>query len=58
MRGLLTSVALGVLLAGPLAAISLAMVPASWRGPAIPASALAASIMLIILLRHVRKPPP
>ena len=56
-KRLVSSVALGVLLAGPLAALGLVAAPAAWRGPAIPGGVLACTILFVVLFRRTRDPP-
>ncbi|MCX6544304.1 MAG: hypothetical protein NTV05_07795 [Acidobacteria bacterium] len=50
------SVLVGVLLAGPLAALALVAVPEQWRGPAVPVTVVAVTIALVVFVRQPRRP--
>ena len=47
-----TTILLGLLAAGPLAALALVAAPPSWRGPFVPGAVLVATILVIGVLRH------
>ena len=46
----------GLLLAGPLAALALVALPEQWRGPAVPWAVLALAIGLVAILRRPKRP--
>jgi uncharacterized membrane protein YccC len=50
------NVLVGVLLAGPLAALALVAVPEQWRGPAVPLAVVALTIALVVFVRRPRWP--
>jgi len=52
------SVALGLLLAGPVAAVAVALLPSSWRSPAVPWLIAGCAVGLVIWLRHGRDRRP
>ncbi|MEW5981908.1 MAG: hypothetical protein AB1806_06005, partial [Acidobacteriota bacterium] len=49
---LLVTLVLGLLTAGPLAAVTLVALPAGWRGPAVPAAVLAGTLLVLVGIRH------
>jgi hypothetical protein len=49
---LLVSLLLGLLAAGPAAALAIVAVPAAWRGPLVPATVLACTVLAIAAVRH------
>ena len=49
---LLGTLLIALVAAGPLAALAMAVVPPSWRGPAVPAVALAATVLAVHLWRR------
>lgn len=53
---LLGTLLLGVVAAGPLAALALVAAPAAWRGPALPAAVLVCTVLVALLARHGRSP--
>ena len=57
IRDILGSTLLGLLLAGPVAALALVAMPEDWRGPAVPSAAALSCIALVAVLRHTREPP-
>ncbi len=52
LGAVVVTVALGLLVAGPLAAVALVAVPADWQGPAIPVAAGVVAIVAVALARH------
>jgi hypothetical protein len=58
LRHTVTSVAVGLLLAGLLSAVLMATIPRSWRGPAVVAIAVAATIAGVMVARGIRPPEP
>jgi hypothetical protein len=49
-------VLVGLLLAGPLAALALVTLPERWRGPAVPWAVAALTIALVAFVRHPKRP--
>jgi uncharacterized membrane protein (DUF441 family) len=58
LRRTVTSVALGVVLAGFVSAVLLATIPATWRGPHVVASAIIATVAAVVFVRGLRPPEP
>jgi hypothetical protein len=54
LRHTLTSLALGLLVAGPVAALATATLPVAWRGPNVVAAIAAASVGAVVWIRGVR----
>jgi hypothetical protein len=54
LRHTLTSLALGLLVAGPLAALAIATLPNAWRSPSVVAVIAAASVGAVAWMRGVR----
>ena len=52
----LADVLVGLLLAGPLAALAVAALPERWRGPAVPWAVGALAIALVVIVRRSRRP--
>lgn len=52
LGAIVVTVALGLLVAGPLAAVALVAVPAEWQGPAIPVAAGVVALVAVALWRH------
>ena len=50
------SVLVGLLLAGPLAALTLVALPEPWRGPAVPWAVAALAVALVVFVRQPRRP--
>jgi len=51
------NVLVGLLLAGPVAALTLVVLPEKWRSPAVPWAVAAAAIALVAFLRQPKRPP-
>jgi multidrug efflux pump subunit AcrB len=56
LRHTVVSVALGVLAAGLLSALLMAILPASWRGPGVVLVVLVASVTGVVWGRGLRRP--
>lgn len=54
---LLVSLLLGVLVAGPVSALALVVLPVRWRGPWVPWSVVLLMVGLVAAWRHGRQPP-
>lgn len=52
LGAIVVTVAIGLLVAGPLAAVVLVAVPADWQGPAIPVAAGVVALVAVALWRH------
>ncbi len=50
------NVLVGLLLAGPLAALALVALPAGWRKPAVPWAVAALAIAVVVIVRQPRPP--
>lgn len=48
----IVTLALGLLVAGPLAALALVAVPEAWQGPGIPLAAGVVAVLAVALVRH------
>ncbi|MEI6668777.1 MAG: hypothetical protein WCP29_11530 [Acidobacteriota bacterium] len=52
-----TSIVIGVVAAGPFAALALVALPDDWRGPLVPWTVALIVVMLVVLIRQPRQPP-
>ena len=50
------NVLVGLLLAGPLAALALVALPEPWRGPAVPLAVTAFAVGLVVIVRRPKRP--
>ncbi len=57
LRHLIGSVLLGLFIAGPVAALLLALLPVAWGGPAAPWAAVVLCVGLSVAARRRRRPP-
>jgi len=57
LRSLATSVAIGLVLAGPVAAIAVVSLPEDWRMPAVPYATAVGMVALVAWVRWPRQPP-
>lgn len=48
----LVTLLLGLLAAGPVAALTIVALPGSWRGPLVPAAVAACTVLAIAAVRH------
>ena len=55
-RTFVVNVLIGLLLAGPVAALVLISLPEQWRGPVVPWAIAAAAIALVAFLRQPKRP--
>lgn len=55
-KTLVVNVLVGLLLAGPLAALALVAMPERWRGPVVPWTVAVVSVALVALLRQPKRP--
>jgi len=55
-RSLAVNVLVGLLLAGPLAALAVVALPERWGGPVVPWAIAAAAIALVAYLRQPKRP--
>jgi len=58
LRHTVTSVAMGVVLAGFVSAILMGTIPATWRGPHVVVAAMVATVAAVALVRGLRPPEP
>jgi uncharacterized membrane protein YccC len=49
------NVLVGLVLAGPLAALALVALPEQWRGPAVPWTVVALAVALVALVRRPKR---
>ncbi len=56
LGAVVVTLALGLLIAGPLAALALVAVPAEWQGPAIPVAAGIVAVLAVAVARHTGGP--
>jgi hypothetical protein len=57
----LVTLLLGLLAAGPVAALAIVAVPGTWRGPLVPATILVCTVLVTAAVRHRPRggsPPP
>lgn len=50
------NVLVGLLLAGPLASLTLVVLPEEWRGPVVPWAVAAVAIAVVAFLRQPKRP--
>lgn len=50
------NVLVGLLLAGPLAALALVALPEQWRGPVVPWGVAALAVALVAIVRQSKRP--
>jgi hypothetical protein len=56
VKTLFLNVLIGLLLAGPLAALALVALPEAWRGPAVPWTVAAIAVAVVTIVRRPQPP--
>ena len=56
LKTFFVNVLVGLLLAGPLAALALVALPEQWRGPAVPWAVVAVAVAVVAIVRRPKQP--